>query len=189
MTLATVALALAACGRLKEPATQAVAQAESSLAAVREEAAQYAPSELQQAETSVASLKESLAKNDYKAVMAAAPQVTQQLNALKETVAQKSTEALAAAKQQWDSLSADVPQMVEAIQSRVSTLQASRKLPANVTKDALQSAADGLTSLKDLWSQATALSGSGKIAEAVAKAQEAKTKGMEVLGLLGMNKG
>jgi hypothetical protein len=185
----TVAVVLTACARLKEPATQAVASAESALAAVRDEGARYAPTELQQVEGSIDSMKASLAKGDYKAVMSAAPAVTSQLDALRNAVAQKSAEAGAAAKQQWDSLSADVRKMVEALESRVNILHSSRKLPRNVSKESLQSATDGLAAMKSDWAQATSLFGSGNMAQAVAKAQEAKAKGADALHALAMDAG
>ena len=49
-TLSAVAL-LAACSNMKEPATQAVASAETSLAALKDEASKYGPAALQPVET------------------------------------------------------------------------------------------------------------------------------------------
>ena len=66
-------LVLAACAGQKEPATTAMAAAESALAAVKDDAAKYLPEELHAAEGTLASLKNSLEKGDYKAVMAGAP--------------------------------------------------------------------------------------------------------------------
>ena len=129
--LAATLLAVGCAGQ-KEPATKAVADIEASLTSIRADAEKYAPGELQQADQVVASLKDMLTKKDYKSVVAAAPGISQQIAALQQTVATKRSEmeaVVAAASQQWQTLSADVPKMVEAIQSRVDILSKARKLP------------------------------------------------------------
>jgi hypothetical protein len=187
--LCAATLIVAACANLKEPATQAVASAESSLAALKDEAAKYAPEALASVEAEVASLKASLDKKDYKAVMASAPKVTTAITSLKDAVAAKKAEMEAALASQWTSLSTDLPKMVEAIQSRVDTLSKSRKLPKNVDKAAFEAAKSGLESLKATWAEATSASSSGNIADAVAKAQAVKDKGTEIMNQLGMTGG
>jgi predicted small lipoprotein YifL len=190
LPLLVAALLLAACAGQKGPATQAVAQVEAALNAVRPDATKYAPDELQQVDAAVTALKDSLAKKDYKSVVANAPAVQSQVSGLQQTVATKKTEmesAVAAATEQWQKLAADVPQMVEAIQSRVDTLSKSRKLPKNVSADALQMAKDGLESMKIAWAEATTMFGSGNAVDAVTKAQAVQEKGKEVMQLLGMN--
>lgn len=187
--LCAAVLIVAACANLKEPATQAVASAESALAAMKDDAAKYAPDALAPVEAEVASLKASLDKKDYKAVMASAPNVTKAIAGLKDTVAAKKAEMEAALASQWTSLSADLPKMVEAIQSRVDTLSKSRKLPKNVDKAAFESAKSGLESLKATWTEATSAASSGAVADAVAKAQAVKEKGTEIMTQLGMTGG
>ena len=186
LTSLCAAVLIAACANLKEPATQAVASAESSLAAMKDEASKYAPEALAPVEAQVTSLKENLAKKDYKAVMAAAPNVTAAIASLKETVAAKKAEMDTALASQWTSLSADLPQMVEAIQSRVDTLSKSRRLPKNIDKAAFDAAKSGLESIKATWAEATSAAGSGNVADAVAKAQSVKEKGTEIMAQLGM---
>jgi len=189
LALVAVTLLAAGCASQKDPATKAVADIEASLSSLQADATQYASAELQPVEDALASLKTSLANNDYKAVLAAAPAVSSQVAALQQTVAQKKEEAqaaLAAATEKWQSLSADVPNMLSAIQSRVDVLSKSKKLPKNVSADAFQSAKDGLAELKSNWDEASAAFTAGKAADAVAKAEAAKAKGAEVLKLLGM---
>jgi hypothetical protein len=92
----------------------------------------------------------------------------------------------AAATEQWNSLSADVPKMVAAIQSRVDILGQSRKLPKNVSQAAFDSAKSGLEYMKSTWAEATSAFSSGDAASAVDKANAVKLKGNEVLQALGM---
>lgn len=188
-SLVLVALLAAGCAGQKEPANKAVADIEASLSAMRDDATKYAATEFQQVEAGLASLKASLAKGDYKAVVAAAPAMSGQVAALQQTVAAKREEAqaaMAAASEQWRTLSAELPDMVAAIQSRVDILGQSKKLPKNLTADAFQQAKDGLEWMKTSWNEATNQFGSGNPVDAVAKAQAVKEKGAEVLKLLGM---
>lgn len=189
LALVAVALLAAGCASQKEPATKAVADIEASLSSLQGDAAEYASAELQPVQDALASLKASLANNDYKAVLAAAPALSSQVASLQQVVAQKKQEAqaaLAAATEKWQSLSADLPNMLSAIQSRVDILSKSKKLPKNISADAFQSAKDGLAAVKSGWDEASAEFAAGKATDAVAKAEAAKAKGAEVLKLLGM---
>lgn len=189
--LAVVAsgLVLAACAGQKEPARKAVADIESAVASMRDDASRYAASELQQVEVGLASLKDSLAKEDYEAVVAAAPAVSSQVASLQQTVSAKRDEAqaaMAAASEEWKTLSAEVPDMVSAIQSRVDTLAQSKRLPKNVSKEAFESAQAGLESMKTAWTDATAAFGSGDPVKAVELGKSAKETGTATLAALGM---
>lgn len=189
LSLVVVALLAAGCARQKEPATRAVADIETSIDAIREDASTYASSELQQAEATLASLKERLSKGDYKGVIAAAPAATSQIAAMQQVVSGKKAEAeaaMAAATEQWKALSAEVPDMVTAIQSRVDMLSQSRKLPRNMNAQSLQSAKDGLEWMKTTWAEADSTFSAGNPGDAVAKGQTVKDKGAEVLKSLGM---
>jgi chromosome segregation ATPase len=184
-----VALLVAGCSGQKEPATQAVNAVETSINAMREDASKYASEQYAQLQASLASLKDSLSKGDYKTVLANAPALSSQISTLQQTVDQKKTEAqaaMAAATTQWQALSADVPKMVDAIQSRVDILSQSKKLPKNVTQAQFDSAKEGLFKLKETWGQASSLFSAGDPVAAAAKAQTAKDSGMEILKALGM---
>lgn len=176
------------CSNLKEPATQAVAAAESSLAAVKEAAAQYAPGSLRPVESQIASLQDSLAKGDYKAVMAAAPSVTAAIGGLTEAIKAGQAE-IAAATEQWKPLSGDLPKMIAAIQSRVDILARSRSLPPSISKEAFAAARSDLDTLKATWNEASAAFASGNVADAVSIAQNVKASGAQIMAALGMKTG
>ena len=93
---------------------------------------------------------------------------------------------MAAAQAEWTDLSAKVPQMVEAIQSRVDTLGKSRKLPANVDKATWETVKTDFETMKTEWTDATTQFASGQADEAVRKAREVKAKGDQILSKLGM---
>src|ERR1700756_3488171 len=156
--LAALAAALVvSCANQKAPAEQAIAGAETSLAAVRDSAQKYAPDQLQAVEDQLKGLKDSLAKGDYRAVLTGAPSVNSAISSLKEAAESKKVEAeaaLARAKDAWGPMSTDVPKMVEEIEKRVATLSRTHHLPKGVSRDALASAKSGVESLKSQWGEA-----------------------------------
>jgi hypothetical protein len=138
---ALMAMLIVGCANQKNAAEQAVAGAERALSAVRDVAAKYVPDQLTAVDTQLASLKESLAKGDYKGVLAGAPALNTAIGALKDAATAKAADAEAAmakAKDAWATTSTDVPKMLAALQSRVDVLSKSHHLPAGVSKDAEQ---------------------------------------------------
>jgi hypothetical protein len=125
-------------------------------------------------------------EEEAKAAAAAAAAATAQQEQAAAAAAQQ---AQAAASAEWATLSADLPKMVSAIQSRVDILSKSKKLPANVSKESFESAKAGLDMINSNWGEATAAAAAGNSIEAVDKARLVEQKGKEVLALLGMSGG
>ena len=174
------------CASKEEPAAQAVMSVEASLAEVRVDAAKFAPEDLKAAEAKLAKLKSELANEKYKHVLGDSSQLTQEVATLKEVVVSKQTQD-AAATHEWESLSAEVPRMVEAIESRVDTLSGSRKLPAEVDKVAFESAKAALATMKSTWAEASAAFDAGNATEAADKGRLVQAKAEEVAGQLGIS--
>ncbi|MEO8018930.1 MAG: hypothetical protein ABI769_14040 [Pseudomonadota bacterium] len=189
VAFAATTLMLTGCANQKEPAEKAVAQVESSLAEFRADAEKYAAEELKGVDSSVTKLKNNLASKDYSAVVIGAPAVASAVNSLKATVATKKSEmeaTLAAAQAEWTDVSAKLPQMVEAIQSRVDILSKSKKLPKDLDKTSFDTVKADFETLKTDWAAASSDFASGAAAEAVRKARAVKAKGEEILTKLGM---
>lgn len=189
LAASVTALIVFGCASQREPAAQAVANINTTLGSVHDAAAKYAPDGLQSVEAQVANLKDNLAKGDYKKVLADAPAVTTALAALQQTAIAKQEEAdtkLAQTKQQWRTLSVDVPKMIAAIQSRVEELSKSRRLPKGVHKASSESAKASLESLNSKWTEATSAGANGDYAGGVAKGQAAKDEATEIMKDLGM---
>jgi hypothetical protein len=184
--IAATTLLVTGCGKMKNEATQALTTLETSVSGLKEEGMKYAPIAYQGVESTLATLKDSLAKEDYKSVLAGTPELTKAVDSLKTAIA-SGKEQFEAATAEWGSLAADVPKMVEAIQSRVDILSSSKKLPKNISQEAFDGAKSGLDSMKSMWSEATAAATDGKPGEAVEKAKAVKAKGAEVLASLGMS--
>lgn len=189
--VATLAVALLAvgCASQKEPATQAIAAAESALGAIKEEAAKYAPEQLATVEQRIGELKASLEKGDYKGILTGVPGLTADIASLKGAAESKKAEvmaALEAAKAAWPALAADLPKMVGEIQGRVDALSKSRALPKGIDAAAVDSAKAGLGDMKTQWDEATAAFTAGDASVAVEKAKAIQAKGAEIMAALGM---
>ena len=188
--LATLAAVLiAACANQRAPAEQAVTAAESALTSIRDMANHYAPDQLQAVDAQLNGVKDSLAKGDYKGVLAAMPALNTAISNLKDSATAKQQEADAAsakAKDAWGPLSSDVPKMVDAISSRVDILSKSHHLPKGVTKDTLAAAKSGLDSMKSAWSDASNAATSGDYTTAVSKGQAVRDQASQIMQSLGM---
>src|SRR5690349_12686671 len=185
LAVIATAIVLGGCASNEEPARQALAAAESSLAEIRVDAAQYAPEELQNAESRLAKVKNDLAKKEYKDVLGGATQLSKDTAMLKEIVVSKQTQAVAATHE-WESLSEEVPKMVQAIESRVDSLSGA-KLPKDMDKETFEAAKAALQSMKSLWAEASAAYKAGNAILATDKARMVQAQGEEVFDQLGMS--
>jgi len=190
VAVAVAGCGLAACTNQKAPAEQAVASAETSLSAIRDEAQKYAPEALQPVDAQLSAMKDNLTKGNYPAVLAAAPNVNSSISGLKDVADNKKAEAdaaLAKAKDAWTPMSTDVPKMVDAIQGRVDKLSKERHLPKGVTKDNVATAKSALDSMKSAWSDASNAAASGDFTTAVSKGQTVKDQASDTMKSLGMS--
>ena len=183
------AVLVTACQNQRAPAERAVASAESALTNIRDMATRYAPHQLQAVDAQLNSARDSLAKGDYKAVLASVPALNSAINNLKDTATAKQQEVEAAnekAKDAWGPMSSDVPKMVDAIQSRVDILSKSHHLPKGVTKDSLAAAKSSVDSMKSAWGAASNAATSGDYNTAVSKGQAVRDQASQVMQSLGM---
>lgn len=196
--LLALCIALTGCANKMEPAQKAIADIEAAVAAAGPDAQRYIPDDLKAVNDQLVALRAKFAQKDYAGVLAAAPALLAKAQGLvaakntavreaaaKEAAAQQAAEQ--AAKANWDTLAGAVPAAIAAIDSRVNVLAKSKKLPANVTKDALASAQSSLANAKSQWEQATTAQTAGKLSEAVAAAQLAKESADTALASLGMS--
>jgi hypothetical protein len=162
------AILIVACSSQRAPAEQAVAGVEEQVSA----------------------LKGNLAQGNYKEVLDAAPAANAAVASLAEDVRARQAaadSALAQTKQQWRTLSEEVPKLVAGVHSQLDTLSKARKLPKGVTKASLESAMERAASLDSTWAEATStLAKDDNYASAVAKGQSVKDNATELLRTLGV---
>ncbi|MDR2214416.1 MAG: hypothetical protein LBE59_01070 [Nevskiaceae bacterium] len=182
---AAAALILAACAAQEEqPAVEAVDLAQTALGIVRDEAAKYLPSDLQGVETSVAALSQQLENGNFEDVLANAPALMTSINSLRDAVTARKA-VVDAALAEWGTLNAEVPKMVNLIQTQLDDLSKLTKLPKEMPRATYNSARTGFRDLQAAWKAASTAAEAGDPLGAVAKAKEAQAKANEVLMLLG----
>ena len=186
MALTASALLMTGCTSQKDPAENAVTQAEAAMTDLRVDAAKFAPEELKTTETTLAKMKDDLAKQDYKHVVAGVPQFNKEIATLKEVLVGRQTQIIAATRE-WETLNAEVPKAVEEIQVRVDSLASSPKLPKEVDKHEFETAKASLETMKNDWAAATAAFSEGNATEAADKARSVQGKVEETKEQLAMN--
>jgi hypothetical protein len=202
--LLTLGIALAGCSNQMEPAKKALTEIEMTVAAAGPDAQRYIPDQVKAVSDDVANLQARFEQKDYAGVISGAPAVLAKAQALvaakdaavKEAAAKEAADAAArqaadaqALASDWQTLSDELPKQIAALDSRLGVLAKSKKLPAKLTKDALQSAESDFAAAKSSWTAATTAQSSGDIRNAVAAAQQAKEKADAAMASLGMTSG
>jgi len=190
--LAVVAATMLAtgCSQQKQNATKVLEAVESSLAEIKDDAARYAPDGLKSVESQLERLNKSLEAKDYNDVIAGTPQLKKAVDSLKlavDTGKEHARAAVAAAKSEWESLSVEVPKMVEDIQTRVNELE-KKRLPFGLNKDEFAAAKADFEAMKANWTEANQEFSSGDQIEAVEKAKSAKGMNDDIRDQLKMKK-
>lgn len=181
---------LGACGGQQEPAQKAIDNAEAAIAAIREDAAKYVPDDLKGLEDSLQGMKDNFAKGSYPAVLTASRELNTRIAAVTETLATKKEEMQSMTEQlteQWNTLSVELPEMVEAVTARVDSLTKTGKLPKDVDASTLERAKTEAATMAQSWQQALGAFSNGNMEEAVNMAQVAKDKATTVRAWLKMD--
>ena len=183
LALAAATVLVTGCTKQRAPAHDALEKIEKSLADVKTDAAKYAPDGLKGVETQYERLKASFEAKEYDNVLAGTPALEKAVGSLKDAVAsgkEQARSALAAAKTEWEGLSADVSRQVESIQARIDELSKAKRLPWGIKKDEFEGSKSAFESMKTQWQEATAEYNKGDAIEASAKAKTAKGMGDQI---------
>jgi hypothetical protein len=191
LAVAAASVLVTGCARQKAPANDALEKIENSLAEVKDDAARYAPDGLKGVESQLERLKQSFEAKDYDNVLAGTPQLEKAVGSLKSAVAAGKAQAraaLAAAKTEWEGLSADVQKTINDIQMRVDNLSKAKRLPFGLSKDEFEGAKAAFESMKTQWADASAEFKEGDAVEATAKGRTVKGMGEELVERLDVKK-
>src|SRR6266436_4487177 len=150
--IAFAALLLAACASQMEPAQRSISDIEAALSTAASDAAKYVPDQLTDVRREFGDLKATFDRQDYAAVLKAAPAVMER-----------------ALGEEWSGLAARLPGYLTTIQSRIEFLarNSSRKMAAGIDLDA---ARGSLSEDSSVWSKAQAAFATGNLGEAVTTA-------------------
>lgn len=191
ITAGIATLLVSACSSQKEPAEQAINKIDNTMAMIHDSAAKYSPDALPGVEAQVAAIKQTYAKGDYAGVLAQAPAVNTAVSNLRSDAGQKQAAAdaeQAKVKQQWRTLSIEVPKMVAGLHAQVDSYTG-KAVPKGLTKASFATVKDGVASLDGMWKDADDTMSSGDYAGAVTKGQAVKDKATELMHTLGMKQG
>jgi len=177
-----LAAMLVACARDKEPAEAAIKAAGQAIDQIRGEASRYAPDQLKQLEDSLKAAQDAFAKKEYKAALDAASA----LGAKAQDVAKAAAAKKAELTKSWDDLSAGIPQMMDAVKSRLDILSKAKKLPAGLDKDKLAALNSGYDEAMQQFQGAKDAAGAGDLSKAIEAGQAIKQKGTEIATALGL---
>jgi hypothetical protein len=180
-------LVLAGCTNQQEPATRAVEAAQEALAAVREEASQFAPEQLKAVEEAMERVQGKLRAGDYPDVLTAAPMLTKQVADLKASAADgkaRMEAAMAEARDLWPTLSADLPKMTEALTARLEELGKMKTLPEGIDATNLDYSRKAFAELSAEWTAAQADFAAGQFTAAASKANMARRRATDLMARL-----
>jgi hypothetical protein len=177
-----LAALLVACARDKEPAEAAIKAAGQAIEQIRGEAALYAPDQLKQLEDSLKAAQDNFAKKEYKAALDAASG----FGAKAQEVAKAAADKKAELTKSWNDMSAGIPQMMEAIKSRLDILGQAKKLPAGLDKDKLAMLTSGYDETMKQFQAAKDAASAGDFTKAIEAGNAIKQKGMEIATTLGL---
>ncbi len=177
---ALLAIALAACSGQKDAAQSLIWEIAATLSGAEPEAVKYVPTQLGDIQTKLAELRASFDKHDYAAVMAAGPAVLAAAQSLATVAAAKKDQILKEQNDAWTDLAAVLPDEVSALQNRVDQLNS--KTPVKGAPKGAQKGVDvaaataGIADITSLWSKARAAFAGGNLEEALATANDVKSK-------------
>ena len=170
------------CGKYKRLADTAIKTADTAVASAGDDVTKYATEQWKQITDAVASAKDSYAKGDYKAAIASLQDIGTKIQAAQAAASAKKTEL----ENAWKDLSGGLPQMMDAIKSRVDILSASKKLPAGMDKAKVEAAKSGLDAATSAWTAAQDAFKAGNLTDALAKANRIKDQASQIMQSLGM---
>jgi hypothetical protein len=184
--LLAICLLTAACASKREPARTLIDEIDLTIAGSAEDAAKYAPAELQQVRGELDALKRGFDRGDYAGVLAQGPGVLSAAGDLIGTAAAAKIDRTRALAGEWSALAQSQPDRISALEKRIDRL-ASRdggkrprgKPGASASSDARGDAAAARAALGEiyaLWSKARSAFASRNVEEAVQTANVVKTK-------------
>ena len=189
ITAGLATLLVSACSSQKDPAAKALEKIDNTMAMIHDSAEKYSPDSLPGVQAQVTAIHQTFAKGDYAGVLAQAPAVNTAVSNLRSDAVTKQAAAeaeQAKVKQQWRTLSAEVPKTGRrpAHAGRHPVERAC--LPKGVTKASFATVKDSVTSLDTMWTDANNTVSTGDYAGAVTKGQAVKDKATELMHTLGM---
>ena len=179
LTVAALCLFAVACSRDKGPAEEAIKLAVQAVDQVRGEASQFAAQQFQELEGKLRAAQDSFAKKEY----AAALQGAQGIVTSAQEVGQAAANAKAELTKAWEEMSAGMPQLMDAVKTRLDILA---QVPRGFDQGKLASLRSSYEEAVAQFEEAKNAAASGALAKAVELGNSVKTKAADVATALGL---
>jgi hypothetical protein len=177
-----VAIALLmSCARQREPAERALAEIHAIVVRASPDAAKYVPAELMRTQQEIDALELSFGRQEYAAVLSAAPQALEDARHLAAVAAARKRDVLQGLAEDWSRLAPTLPEAMTGLRGRIDSLA---KLPRTAAGFDAAAARDELQVDEALWSKAQAAFATGNLNEAVSTAKTLETALAELAGKL-----
>jgi len=182
--LAAAVLGLAACASQKEPAEQAMAAIEKTLADSGAQVQKYLPERYQAIDADVQSLRDAIAQEKFGQVVKDAPGITDELRRAVADAMIARAKARAAMETEWTALIESMPKMISAVDKKLA-VQGSRP-PKGMDRDAWKELVQSYDTARDAWGKAAAEMTSANFEATVLAARDASTKIAGIMETLGL---
>jgi len=182
VVLILLGLFIAGCSISKEPAEKAIKSAEGVFNAIKGEAMKYAAAETQAVEKAILAAKDKYDRNEYDAAFKLATELPDKINQLAALSGTRKTEWVKG----WESVSKELPPMLDALQARIEELSKRKKLPPGIDKAKIEEVRAAQAALAQAWTEAKNTQAAGDLIDAVTKAKAAREKTVEAMTALGM---
>lgn len=189
LAVTLLALAAAGCASQKEPAEQAVANLENSLAQAATQAEKYLPDETAALRGKVADLKSALDAADYKKVVAEAPAVSAEIRKLMADSAIARATFNERVQAAWTDYATNLPKAIASVDDRILRYTSGGGLPRGMNRDTFKATVASFDAAKAVWGEAAEAGNAGQYEDAVTKAIEVKRTVESVQQALGLATG
>jgi len=182
--LAAAILGLAGCGSQKEPAEQAMAAIEKTLADSGAQVQKYLPERYEAIDVRVKALRDAMAQEQFGQVVTDAAGVTDELRRAVADAMIERAKTRAAMETEWTALIESMPGMIAAVDRKLA-VQGSRP-PKGMDKDAWKALVESYDAARESWGKAAAEMTTANFEATVLAGREARTKIAGIMETLGL---
>ena len=181
---AALLLGLAGCASQKEPAEQAMTALEQKFQESGAEIQKYLPERHAELSTSIAGLRDAMAQEDYGDVVKGAAEAQASLKRAIADSRVARAQSIAAMESEWDELAKTMPQMIAAMDKKISSQRG--RPPEGMTRDEWKQTIADYDAARDGWTKAASGMTRANFEESVLAARDAKAKIAGIMESLGV---
>jgi hypothetical protein len=182
--VAAAILALAGCASQKEPAEQAMATIEKTLADSGAQVQKYLPERYEAIDARIKALRGAMTQEQFGQVVTDAAGVTDDLRRAVADAMIERAKTRAAMETEWTALLESMPGMIAAVDKKLA-VQGS-KPPKGMDKDAWKALVESYDAARESWGKAAAEMTTANFEATVLAGREAKTKIAGIMETLGL---